>query len=110
MDYSDMLKRELIRECRGLGIDYRGNKPDLIGRLKAEAENEYELISDHYRSYPVPKDDDIYYRCKSCGVSIPSLPHSFVRCGCANIVIDLDAFRMRIDDFTNFETVRVIRK
>jgi hypothetical protein len=109
MDYSDMLKRDLIRACKYLGIDYRGNKPALIHRLKAEAENEYELISDDYRNYPVPKRHDVYYRCKSCDVSIPSLPSAFVRCKCGNIHIDIDVFRMGIEDFTKFETVRVIR-
>lgn len=109
MDYSDMLKRDLIQACMCLGIDYRGNKPALIERLKAEAENKYELICDDYRSHPVPKGHDVYYRCKSCDVSIPSLPSSFVRCKCGNILIDIDVFRMSIEDFTRFEAVRVIR-
>ena len=111
MNYSGMLKKELVQECTRLGIDFRGNKPDLIKRLEEEAQNEFELVANNYKKGDqVPKDDNLYYRCALCKTAIPSLPHSFVRCGCGNVGIDLDYFRMFVHDMTQLEVVRRIRK
>lgn len=56
-----------------------------------------------------PKGPDIFYRCLRCGVLIPSQPRENTECRCGNIGIDVDYFRLWVDDFEFFQPVRIIR-
>ncbi len=49
---------------------------------------EYRLYGSGYKSPPqVPKDYDLFYRCKRCDGIIPSMPFDTVGCGCGYIKI-----------------------
>jgi len=53
-----------------------------------------------------PKGKGIYYRCAECGGVIPSSPRDNVGCRCGNIFIDIDYFRLAVQDYSKFEAVR----
>lgn len=53
-----------------------------------------------------PKDKDIFYRCKNCGETIPSIPEDNIGCECGNVYIDIDFWRLAIKDYSSFEVVR----
>jgi hypothetical protein len=53
-----------------------------------------------------PKGRDIYYRCKLCGDAIPSQPKLNIGCKCGNVFIDVDYFRLSIEDYSKFEAVK----
>ncbi len=68
---------------------------------------DYEIIvADVHDTSEVPKDKDIYYRCKSCGGIIPSLPKDNVGCQCGNVFIDIDYWRLAVDDYSLFEVIK----
>jgi len=46
--------------------------------------------------YPVGKN--LYYECLRCGDVLPSEPEDGTRCTCRNILIDVDAGRISIED------------
>lgn len=46
------------------------------------------------RGYPVARN--LFYRCKSCGETIPSQPNECMGCSCGNIFIDVDYARISI--------------
>ena len=70
-------------------------------------EHDYELIGDNYNDTSnVPKDDDIYYRCKDCRDVIPSVPDDNIGCSCGNVFIDKDYWRLVVANMKNFEVVR----
>ena len=54
-----------------------------------------------------PKGSDIYYRCKRCGGLVPSQPTDNVGCPCGNIFIDIDYFRLAVEDYAQFQAGRV---
>jgi len=55
-----------------------------------------------------PKGKDIFYRCLRCGDVVPSQPTDNVGCSCGNVFIDIDAFRLLVDDFSQFEAVKKV--
>jgi len=68
---------------------------------------DYELIGNTYEdTADVPKDDDMYYRCMSCGTIIPSVPDDNIGCECGNVFIDKDCWRLEVDHFEKFEVLR----
>lgn len=70
-------------------------------------ENEYELIGNGYMDAAgVPKDDDIFYRCKACGTMIPSVPDDNIGCECGNVFIDKDYWRLIVANMKQLEVVR----
>ncbi|MCA9243006.1 MAG: hypothetical protein KDA32_03555 [Phycisphaerales bacterium] len=70
---------------------------------------DYELVGDNYANTSlVPKDRDLVYRCKLCGGTIPSLPARSIGCGCGNVAIDKDCWRLYIGDYGSFEVLRRI--
>ena len=73
--------------------------------MKAEYKVIAANISDASRA---PKGHSVFYRCKKCGGSIPSQPEDNVGCPCGNIVIDIDYFRLDVNDFGQFEVVKRI--
>ena len=67
----------------------------------------YDVIADNIKdTSEVPKDKDLFYRCKSCGGMIPSIPKDNVGCECGNIFIDIDFWRLAIKDYLSFEVLR----
>lgn len=54
----------------------------------------------------VPKDYDLYYRCKKCGGILRSVPINSGSCACGNIIIDKDYWILSVEDFSNFEVVQ----
>jgi len=70
-------------------------------------EHDYELIGNNYDdTSSVPKDDDIWYRCTDCGDMIPSVPEDNIGCGCGNVFIDKDCWRLVVANMKAFEVVR----
>lgn len=57
-----------------------------------------------------PKGRDIYYRCKLCGDIIPSQPKDNVGCKCGNVFIDVDAFRLAVKDYLQFQAVKLVQR
>lgn len=55
-----------------------------------------------------PKGRDIYYRCLRCGDVIPSQPKDNVGCRCRNIYIDVDWFRLVVENYEQFQPVQLI--
>ena len=56
-----------------------------------------------------PKGSDIFYRCAKCGDAIPSQPPDNRGCSCGNIFIDIDYFRLDVEDFGQFQAVRMMQ-
>lgn len=46
----------------------------------------------------LPKGDDLFYECRSCGIEIPSRPQENLCCKCFNIFYDLDEDKFTIGD------------
>lgn len=68
---------------------------------------EYDIVADNFKDTgEVPKDRDLFYRCRRCGGIIPSPPKDNVGCECGNVFIDIDTWRLAIMDFSIFEVVR----
>jgi len=55
-----------------------------------------------------PKGRDIYYKCLRCGEVIPSQPDDNVGCKCGNVFIDIDYFRLVVEDYNQFQPVRIL--
>jgi hypothetical protein len=55
-----------------------------------------------------PKGKDLYYKCLRCGGIIPSQPTDNVGCECGNVFIDVDYFRLAIEDYRQFQVLRRI--
>ena len=69
----------------------------------------YEVISLRiHKPSEAPKGPNIFYKCKLCGGVIPSQPNDNIGCECGNIFIDIDYFRLDVEDFGKFEAVRAI--
>lgn len=72
---------------------------------------EFELVGSEYKdTSEVPRDTNIFYRCKKCDSVIPSVPKSNLGCTCGNVFIDRDYMRLAVDDFSNFEVLRKVSK
>ena len=70
-------------------------------------EHDYELVGDEYDDTAnVPKDDDIWYRCKDRGKTIPSVPDDNTGCDCGNVFIDKDCWRLVVTDLQKLEVPR----
>lgn len=71
-------------------------------------ETKYTVIIDGISdTSQAPKGRDIYYRCKQCGDLIPSQPKDNIGCKCGNVFIDVDAFRLAVKDYSQFQAVRI---
>lgn len=54
------------------------------------------LTFDPSKGYPV--SEHLWYECLRCGQSIPSLPLASTHCTCRNIMCDVDAGRLSVQD------------
>ncbi len=54
-----------------------------------------------------PKGKNIFYKCKKCNEFIPSQPKDNIGCKCGNIFIDIDYFRLDVEDFQKFEAIEI---
>jgi hypothetical protein len=59
-------------------------------------EKHYRDGIDFTRGYPAA--EGLYYECQRCGDSIASLPRDSTHCSCRNVLIDVDAGRISIQD------------
>lgn len=55
-----------------------------------------------------PKGVDYYYRCEICRVILPSNPDYPCECGCGNIALDPEMFKMGVDDYSKFNVLKRI--
>jgi hypothetical protein len=55
-----------------------------------------------------PKGRDVYYRCLRCGDMVPSQPKENVGCKCGNVFIDIDYVRLVVENFQEFQRVRLV--
>jgi hypothetical protein len=53
------------------------------------------------KGYPV--GTNLWYRCKSCGIVIPSQPPECLGCSCGNIFIDVDYARVSVKNENDVE-------
>lgn len=73
--------------------------------------SDYEVVRrDVYDEADAPSRPNLYYRCRKCGVAIPSQPEDNVGCQCGNIFVDVDYHRLVVKDFSDFEVVRPVGK
>ncbi|HVS32820.1 MAG TPA: hypothetical protein VMS98_15355 [Thermoanaerobaculia bacterium] len=56
---------------------------------------------------PIPNGSDLFYECLRCSDVIPSLPRDNIGCTCGNVFVDIDAYRVAIDDYSK---IRVLRR
>ena len=69
----------------------------------------YNLIGSDFKNISeVPKDDDIFYRCKKCNSIIPSVPADNIGCDCGNVFIDRDSWRLIVVDISKLEVLKKI--
>ena len=54
------------------------------------------------------KGKNVYYKCTKCNDLIPSIPKDNVGCSCGNLFIDIDYFRLSIEDYNHFTVVQKI--
>ena len=67
----------------------------------------YRIIKDKIDTEPhALKGRFIYYHCLKCGDFVPSQTEQSVQCKCANITIDADYVRLRVENFSLFEMVQ----
>lgn len=57
-----------------------------------------------------PKSDNIYYQCTLCNKMVPSQPDDNVGCECGNIFIDIDYFRLVINDFSSIAVLERVEE
>lgn len=61
---------------------------------------EYQIIGRGYKdTADVPKGRNIYYHRSDSGVVIPSIPKDNIECGCGNMIIDTNYWRLAVFDF-----------
>lgn len=53
-----------------------------------------------------PKGDGVYYQCAKCFTVIPCSPSDNMGCQCGNIFIDIDCFRLDVQDFRSFVVLK----
>lgn len=53
-----------------------------------------------------PRGVGIYYECQKCGRVLDSMSRENVRCDCSNIVVDVDAGRLGIQDNSLVKALR----
>lgn len=69
---------------------------------------EFDVIMDGIAdTSAAPRGRDIFYRCGRCADVVPSDPRDNVGCSCGNVFIDVDYFRLAIEDY---KLVQVLRK
>jgi hypothetical protein len=69
--------------------------------------DEYDVVLSNIKdTNEAPKDKNLYYRCRKCGGVIPSIPRDNIGCECGNVFIDLDFWRLVIEDYSMFEVVK----
>ncbi|WP_339912216.1 hypothetical protein, partial [Symmachiella dynata] len=57
----------------------------------------FEIVGCEYNNpSELPREDDVLYRCTKCGGMIPSRVSHSIGCGCRNIAIDMDYFRLTV--------------
>lgn len=70
-------------------------------------DDKYVVISSNFKSTAdVPKDNDLFYRCKDCEKVIPSVPNNNIGCNCGNVFIDKDYWRLVVSDIAKLEVVK----
>ena len=73
-------------------------------------DQKFKIISDEIKdTSEAKKGKDIYYKCTLCGDIIPSIPGDNVGCKCGNIFIDIDYFRLAIDDYNHFKVLKKMK-
>lgn len=74
-------------------------------------DDRYEVIFSSFKSTSdVPKDNSLLYRCKDCGMVIPSIPNNNIGCSCGNVFIDKDYWRLVVADIAKLEVVKKRRQ
>jgi cytochrome c2 len=53
-----------------------------------------------------PKGDGVFYQCTKCFAVIPCSPPDNMGCQCGNIFIDIDCFRLDVQDFRHFVALK----
>ena len=76
---------------------------------KMKKYRKFEIVGCEYNNpSELPREDDVLYRCTKCGGMIPSRVSHSIGCGCRNIAIDMDYFRLTVRNFRQLEVVRMI--
>lgn len=71
------------------------------------SEFDYEVIARNFKSTTeIDKELDLFYRCVECKSIIPSVPSDNIGCGCGNIFIDKDYWRLIVADLSKIAVVR----
>ena len=69
----------------------------------------YNVVASKFKNTSeVPRDDDVFYRCGECNSMVPSVPADNIGCGCGNIFIDKDSWRLMVVDISKLEVLRKI--
>lgn len=59
------------------------------------------ICFDPKKGYPIGKN--LSYRCKTCGIVVPSQPADSMGCKCRNIFIDVDYARVSVKRDSDIE-------
>ncbi|MCL6614015.1 MAG: hypothetical protein K6U03_05290 [Firmicutes bacterium] len=74
-------------------------------------DEQFEIIQENIKdTSEAKKGKDIFYQCTICNDIIPSQPNKNLGCKCGNIFIDIDYFRLAIDDYMHFQVIKVAKK
>lgn len=71
--------------------------------------DQYEVFSCTIRNESdVPRAKNIYYKCTDCGSIVPSDPKgkAITECSCGNIYIDMECFRLVVENYNKFQVLR----
>jgi hypothetical protein len=60
------------------------------------------------RTTPIPHGRQLFYECLKCGDIIPSEPDDSIGCSCGDVFVDVDAFRVMIQDYTQFRLLHCL--
>ena len=50
---------------------------------------------------------DLYFECRNCGETVPSLPNENAYCKCRNIIVDIEAGRVSVKRPMEMKLVRL---
>ncbi len=72
---------------------------------------QYQIIQEQIKdTSDVKKGKDIFYKCTKCGEIIPCIPNDNIGCKCGNVFIDIDYFRLHIENYNYFKVLRRLNK
>lgn len=65
--------------------------------------NTYKKLNQHFSdTNEIPKGKEYHYKCLKCCDIVKSLPKDNIGCSCGNIFVDIDMWRLWVEDLSQF--------